>query len=82
VPLQALPSQQGWPTPPQARQRALWQTPPAAHAGVVEQHASPRAPQAMHVPPVEAVVEHFVAGAEQTLPQHAWPAPPQPEHWP
>ena len=36
----------------------------------------------MHVPPVAAVVEHFVEGAEQTFPQHACPAAPQPEHFP
>lgn len=82
LPAQVLPVQQGSPGPPHTLQTLLWQIVPLPQAAPVVQHAWPGPPQATHVPPVVAVVEHFVCGAVQTLPQHGCPEAPQPEHWP
>jgi hypothetical protein len=51
---------------------------PAPHEGVVVQQGSPGPPQLKQVPPVVLVVEHFVPGALQTLPQQLCPSEPHP----
>jgi len=82
--------QQGWPSPPQARQVGLAPPPPHTKPALqvrvavapVPQHAWPMPPQGWHeVPPPPAVHEKPVLQVPAPKPvaggQQAWPMPPQ-----